>query len=391
METQLLEDIKIKDLFDGFLYDTAEGKGVKAWKGRLVIQPPYQRNYIYQEEKRDVGVIESLLKGFPIGVLYFNTTGPDMYEVLDGQQRITSIGRYLDGMFALTKADDPIPYYFDSLEKEEQEKILNTKLLIYACVGEMTEIKDWFEVINVQGIKLNEQEILNAACYGTFVTKAKSIFSNSKNPEIQKWKCYIKAKAHRQGYLHAALVWISGGEKNVRDYMSKHRNDENADELKNYFDSVLNWIKFVFKDVYPVMCGLPWGEYYKDYKDENYFPDQISERVKLLMSDVHVHSKKGIFKYILGGEQDTKLLEVRLFDDSTKATVYQRQTDEAKAAGISNCPCCANGKIEKYKKHIWALKDMDADHVTAWSKGGETTIENCQMLCKTHNREKGNK
>jgi hypothetical protein len=97
-----------------------------------------------------------------------------------------------------------------------------------------------------------------------------------------------------------------------------------------------------------------------------------------------------VFEYILGNEKDTKLLDIRVFDEATKRKVYAEQTDEAKEKGKSNCPHCAIGHIAN-KSKIWKLNEMDADHVSAWSKGGATDIKNCQMLCITHNRAKGNR
>ena len=100
--------------------------------------------------------------------------------------------------------------------------------------------------------------------------------------------------------------------------------------------------------------------------------------------------RSGVFEYILGGLQDTKLLNVRVFDDATKRSVYATQTTTAEASSTSNCPLCAVGHAAN-KRKTWKFADMDADHVSAWSKGGGSSAENCQMLCITHNRAKGNR
>lgn len=386
MEANLRSNITIKELCNGFVYNELEGKGLFGLSGKLTIQPEYQRNYIYADGKKDVAVIESILKGYPLGLIYFNQTDEDRYEVLDGQQRITSIGRFLTKKFAIM--EDGKPLYFDSLPIEQQEKILNTKMLIYICKGTEKEIKEWFKTINIAGIPLNEQELLNAVFSGEFVTLAKAEFSNSQNAQIQKWSAYINGSALRQDFLAKALEWVSKG--NISDYMSQHRHDNNINELKLYFNTVINWVSNVFNDVEKEMKGLEWGRLYETYKNTPYNPEKVSEQVKNLYSDPYVKNKKGIFEYVLGGRLDKKLLDIRIFDDVTKRKVYQEQTRQAKEKGISNCPYCAMSDNAN-KTRIYKNDEMDADHVTAWSKGGETDIKNCEMLCKPHNRSKGNK
>lgn len=380
-------ELTIKDIVDGFVYNELEGKGLFGWGGKLTIQPEYQRNYIYADGKRDVAVIDSILKGYPIGLLYFVDNGNDKYEVLDGQQRITSIGRYITGKFAIIDEND-IPNYFSGLAQEQKDKILNTKLTIYTCKGTETEIKQWFKTINITGVPLNNQELLNAIYSGPFITKAKSVFSNSANANITKWSAYVKGVANRQEILEVALNWVS--KNNIEDYMSSHRNNNEIDELETYFNSVIDWVSGVFKDVKPEMRGLEWGKLYELYHNNPYNPDSISEKVNDLYSDESVKNKKGIFEYVLGGEVDTKLLEIRLFEDSVKKTKYNQQTTEAEATGKSNCPLCAIGNNSN-KTKIWKYSEMDADHVSAWSRGGSTDISNCEMLCRTHNQAKGNR
>ena len=129
---------------------------------------------------------------------------------------------------------------------------------------------------------------------------------------------------------------------------------------------------------------------YREYHKNAYSKDKIAERVEVLMDDVQVTDKRGIFEYILGGETDPRLLNVRVFDKNTIKAVYRCQTEKAKNQGISNCPLCSIGH-DANAKRIYKETEMDADHVTAWSKGGATDESNCQMLCKTHNRAKGNK
>lgn len=390
METILRTDITVKNICEGFVYNELEGKGLFGLSGRLTIQPEYQRNYIYAEEKREASVIESILKDYPIGLIYFNKVDNDKFEILDGQQRITSIGRFVTLKFSI-KDENGNPQKFDGLATEKRAKIENTKLLIYECEGTETEIMNWFETINIAGIALNEQEKNNAVYYGPFVTLCKAEFSNSQNSNIQKWKAYINGKVHRQEFLYAALYWISSSKKiSIRDYMTSHRRDTNINELKTYFNSVIDWVSNVFSDVEREMCGLEWGRLYEAYHKTAYDPKKVSKQVQDLYGDPYVKNRKGIFEYILGGSIDTKLLDVRVFEEATKRVAYAKQKKEAEQKGISNCSHCAIGH-DANKTRIWKMSEMDADHVAAWSKGGATDIKNCEMLCKTHNRAKGNK
>lgn len=387
MNTTLRTDITVKDICEGFVYNELEGKGLFGLSGRLTIQPEYQRNYIYADGKKDVAVIESILKGYPLGLIYFVKISDDKFEVLDGQQRITSFGRYVTNKFAV-KDEHGMEQYFDGIAKDKQQKILKTPLLIYECEGEESEIKEWFKTINIAGVPLSEQELNNAIFSGPFVTLAKEEFSNSQNTNVHKWSAYIRGNVIRQHFLERALDWVSKGK--ITDYMSRHRFDSNINELKTYFNSVIDWVSTTFIDVESEMCGLEWGRLYEEYHKNGYDPKQISAKVQELYGDSYIKNRKGVFEYILGGSMDTKLLEVRVFDEATKKIVYKKQTTEAEKNSVSNCPLCAIGH-DSNKAKMWKISEMDADHVTAWSKGGVTDIKNCQMLCKTHNRAKGNR
>lgn len=387
MKTTLRTDITIADICKDFDYNEYEGKGLFGLGGNLVIQPEYQRNYIYADGKKDVAVIQSVLNGYPLGLIYFNTVGNGKFEVLDGQQRITSLGRFLIDKFSITGSNG-IPQYFSSLPKDKQELILETKLLIYECDGVESEIKEWFRTINIAGIPLNEQELLNAIYSGPFVTLCKEEFSNSQNSHIQKWSSYLNGDPKRQDFLATALDWVSKGK--VEDYMGRHRYDTDISEIKTYFNTVIDWVSRVFKDVENEMKGLPWGQYYERYHTKPYSSESVSGRVHALCADPYVKNRRGIFEFILGGETETRLLDVRVFDEATKRSVYDNQTAKAKEDGVSNCPLCAIGHGSN-RTRIYKMNEMDADHVTAWSKNGATDISNCQMLCKSHNRAKGNR
>ncbi len=283
MKTTLRTDLSVADICDGFVYNQLEGKGLFGLSGKLTIQPEYQRNYIYAEGggKREQAVIHSLLKGYPLGLIYFNKVAADKFEVLDGQQRITSIGRFVTNKFAIM--DGTNPQNFDSLPADQQKRIKDAKLLIYECEGTETEIKDWFKTVNIAGVPLNDQELLNAIYSGPFVTKAKEEFSNSQNANIQKWSAYIKGSANRQDFLERALDWVSKGD--ISGYMSAHRNDKNINELRAYFNAAIDWVSTVFKDVKKEMQGLEWGDFYERYHGQSYDSEIMSADIQRFYAD----------------------------------------------------------------------------------------------------------
>ncbi len=334
MKPILNTNITIQEICNGFEYNELEGKGLFGLSGRLTIQPEYQRNYIYAEEHKEASVVESVLKEYPIGLIYFNKVGKDKFEVLDGQQRITSLGRFISNKFAI-KDENGLPQIFGNMAKDKQKRILDTKLLIYECEGTESEIKEWFKTINISGIPLNNQELLNAVYSGPFVTSAKEEFSNSQNANIQKWSAYVSGSANRQEFLECALDWVSKG--NIGNYMTIHRQDNNINELKEYFNKVIDWVSSIFIDVENEMRGLEWGRLYETYHKKSYSPTKVSSELHKLYGDYFVKDKKGIFEYILGGNINTKLLNIRIFDEPTKRAVFEKQSNVAKTKKKSNC------------------------------------------------------
>ncbi len=384
-----LERYTVAEISEGFFYNELEAKGLYGLNGGLVIQPEYQRNYIYGDGKKDVAVIDSLLKGYPLGLIYFNQ-GEGQLEVLDGQQRITSIGRFVTGKFAIRPGGKE--QTFSSLPKDQQDKITESELLVYVCRGTETEIKDWFQTINIAGVPLSDQELRNAIYSGPFVTAAKAEFSNSNNAQHQKWSAFVKGDPKRQAVLAVALSWIAASKgKTIDAYMAAHRHDAGIGEMKTYFTTVIDWIDNVFTaSPSQYMRGLEWGRLYETYSGTSYNPAKVDAEVQPLLVDHAVDDRKGIYEYVLGGKSDTRLLNVRLFDKPIKQKAHAGQTENANGNGISNCPLCAVG-TNANKTKIYKLDEMEADHVTAWSKGGESTLDNCEMLCVTHNRAKGNR
>ncbi len=374
----ILHEMTIREVAEGYV-DNAE-EGVVGYGGKLNIRPQYQREFVYKNKQRDA-VITSVQNDFPLNVMYW-VKNNDGFEMLDGQQRTISFCQYVNNKFSLNDLR------FGNLQDDAQEKILNYKLMIYFCVGGNTEKLNWFEIVNIVGETLTDQEMKNAVYSGPWVSDAKRYFSKTSCPAYRIAKQYLNGVPIRQEYLETAIKWIS--DDNIKQYMSEHQKDKNATELWQYFQSVIDWIEDTFAEYHKEMAGLEWGRLYKKYHRKKYDKQTVSARVNVLRNDDDVTNNKGIFEYILGAEVDKKLLNVRFFDKKIISKAYSQQTEKAKTKEKSNCPDCALGH-DVNKTKIWKKGDMDADHVKAWSQGGASDLENCEMLCKRHNRAKGNK
>lgn len=356
-----LHKIKVKDLTKGYV-DNAE-KGVFAYDGKLDVRPPYQREFVYDEKKRNA-VIDTLRQGFPLNVMYWAVREDGTFEIIDGQQRTISICQFVNGDFAFDMR------YFHNLEEDEKEQILNYELQIYICSGTDSEKLKWFKTINIAGEKLTDQELRNAVYAGSWVSDAKRYFSKTGAPATKIGSDYLNGSAIRQEYLETAISWISKG--NIEIYMGKHQHDPNAIALWNHFNSVINWVKAIFPKYRKEMKGIEWGDLYEKYGSGVWDAVAMEKEVARLMADSDVKKKKGIYSYVF--DHDEHHLDIRAFDDNTKREVYEKQK------GI--CKICG--------KHF-EIEGMEADHITPWSKGGHTVIENCQMLCKECNRRKSGK
>lgn len=359
-----LHEISIREIVENYV-DNAE-EGVIGYNGKLNIRPKYQREFVYDVTKRNA-VIETIRNNFPLNVMYWVKNDDDTFEVLDGQQRTISFCQYVKNGFSIQV--NGYPKSFSNLTIDEQNEILDYKLMVYLCEGTDTEKLAWFRIINIAGEKLTDQELRNATYTGTWLTNAKSIFSKSNCAAYLLSKDYVSGSPIRQELLEKALSWISKG--NIEKYMSVHQHDPNANELWTYFRNVIEWVSLTFTTYRKEMKGIDWGKLYDDFKDEMYDTDKLEQEIQKLMMDDDISNKKGIYSYVL--THDEKYLNIRTFTESQKRTAYERQE------GI--CPIC---------KNHFELKEMHGDHITPWSKGGKTIPENCQMLCADCNRRKSN-
>ena len=356
-----LNEISVRDVVNG--YEDSQEDGVVGFGGKLNIRPPFQREFIYNDKERNA-VIDTITKNFPLNVMYWCKDDDGNFELLDGQQRTISICQYVNGDFSLNYRG------FGNLTKEEQDKILDYKLMIYICEGTDKEKLDWFKIINIAGEKLTDQELRNAMYTGTWLYDAKRHFSKTGCPAYQIGEKLLNGSTIRQDYLETALKWISDKYNcEIENYMADHQHDEDSNELWIYFQSVIDWVNRLFPKYRKEMKGIEWGILYNKFKDNSYNSDRLEEQVANLMMDDDVTNKKGIYDYLITGEE--KYLNIRGFTENQKREAYERQK------GI--CPNCG--------KHF-EIEEMEGDHITPWHAGGKTTAENCQMLCRECNRRK---
>jgi hypothetical protein len=353
-----LKSITVKELAEGYVDNNEDG--VVGYGGKLDIRPPYQREFIYNDKQRDA-VIHTITKDFPLNTMYWSVRDDGGFEIIDGQQRTVSICQYINGDFAFQER------YFHNLQSDEQKQILDYQLTVYQCTGTDSEKLEWFKTINIAGEKLSDQELRNAVYHGTWVTDAKRYFSKTGCPAYQIGGDYLTGSAIRQDYLEAAIKWISGGK--IEEYMAKNQHEPNANELWLYFQEVIAWVKASFPKYRNNMKGIQWGDLYGEHGKKKIDPSQTEDLIAKLMEDEDVTNKKGIYQYVLDGKEN--YLNIRAFSKNQKREAYERQK------GI--CPVCG----KQYE-----ISDMEADHITPWSKGGKTNAENCQMLCKEDNRRK---
>lgn len=356
-----LRDISVRELTNG--YEDNDEAGVFGYDGKLDIRPPYQREFIYKDKQRDA-VIDTVTKGFPLNVMYWAVREDGNFEVIDGQQRTISLCQYVEGEFAFNGR------YFHNLQNDEQDQILNYKLMVYLCSGTDSEKLKWFRTINIAGEELTNQELRNAVYSGPWVTDAKRYFSKNGCPAYGLGGDYLNGSAIRQEYLETTIKWIS--QDDVEGYMAEHQHKPNATNLWLYFQSVINWVKATFPAYRREMKGVEWGRLYNLYEGQEFDSTQLEVEISRLMEDEDVTKKKGIYWYVLDGRE--KHLNIRSFTKNQKREAYERQK------GI--CAICG--------KHF-EIDEMESDHITPWHEGGRTAADNCQLLCKEDNRRKSGK
>lgn len=356
-----LKEITVRELTQG--YQDTEENGVVGYDMRLDIRPPYQREFIYKDKQREA-VIDTLTKGFPLNVMYWAVRDDGGYEVIDGQQRTISICQFVEGDFSFRNR------YFHNLQQDEQEQVLDYSLMVYLCSGTDSEKLEWFKTINIAGEELTEQELRNAVYHGLWVADAKKYFSKSNCAAYGLGGDYLSGVPIRQDFLETTIKWIS--EEQIEQYMAKQQHEPTANELWLYFQGVINWVKATFPNYRKEMKGIQWGFLYNKFKAGKFDPKKLEKRVAELMQDEDVTYKKGIYEYLLTG--DEKHLNIRAFSDNQKREAYEKQ----------------KGICVKCSKHF-QLGEMEADHVKPWREGGKTSAENCQMLCQDDNRRKSGK
>ncbi len=360
-----LTEVKISALVEG--YKNNETDGVIGFSGKLDIRPPYQRNFIYKGKQRDA-VIDTVIKGFPLNVMYWGVRKDGKFEMIDGQQRTISIAEYKNGDFSVNGR------FFYNLQQDEKDKFLNYPLMVYQCKGTDSEKLDWFKTINIAGEALSNQELRNAIYSGPWVSAAKIYFSKSGCPAYDIGKKYLSGDLDRQTYLETTIKWISNAktERDIEKYMGKHQLDTDVVELWEYFENVINWIEATFPKYRKEMQGIQWGTLYNEFKIKKLDSAKLGAEVARLMEDEDVSNKKGIYTYLLTGEE--KHLNIRVFNENQRREAFERQK------GV----CVKCGKEFKFD-------EMHADHIKPWSKGGKTEPKNCQMLCQKDNAIKSNK
>lgn len=371
-------ELKIKDIFNGYIDNDEEG--VIAYEGKLNVRPKYQREFVYSE-KDQKEVMNTIIKGFPLNIMYWSKSADGTFELLDGQQRTLSFCKFMNNEYSVVYNGREL--YYHSLKEfpDLQEKVDNYIITVYICEGTDTEKLEWFEIINKAGKELTAQELRNATYTGEWLTQAKRYFSKSGCPAKGVFGDYMTGEINRQIYLETALKWIADSQgTTINGYMAKHQNDPNCNELWMYFNSVATWTKMLFpidSKSKKIVVGQPWGIFYNRFHKNAYDADVFKKKIAELILDKEVDNNKGICEYLLSGEE--KCLGLRTFDEEDKLRKYTEQ------GGV--CPLCDGLNIGK----VWEYDEMEGDHIIPWRSGGKTVYENLQMLCRHCNRTKSGK
>lgn len=368
-----LKSVLIRDLISGYSNDP--DIGVRAYGGRLNVRPPYQREFRYNEKQKQA-VVNTIMKRFPLNIMYWSEDEDGNYEMIDGQQRTLSICEFYTHDFNIIDEDRGV-LFFNTLTDEEKDDFLNYELTVYFCSGTDKEKLDWFRVINIAGEKLLDQELRNAVYVGPFVTDARRHFSKNGCPAYKIGNEYMTGKLEEQAYLETVLKWAARkegfkGDRAIDKYMASHQFEPNANKLWAYYTKIITWVCSTFPKYRKEMKGIDWGMMFDEFGENIYDVDELENQIHDLMEDDEIMKKSGIYRYVLSG--DLRDLSFRAFDKKQRREAYERQE------GI--CVHCG--------KHC-ELEEMEADHIKPWKEGGTTVADNCQMLCKNCNRIKSGK
>jgi len=406
------QNIKIRDLVSGYINDSDTGE-VTAYNGRLNVRPAYQREFIWDKGsstggRKQEALIDSIMNNYPINVMYWvknghNQAGEDVYECLDGQQRIITMCKFYQNEFGMADGTQ-----FDGLT--ENTKYLDYDMFtIYLCEADTLEEKlAWFERINTAGEPLVRQEMRSAIACGNGTTLAKKYFVSTKKDGTNAYsfdaqsgragRNYVKGSWDRQAIYEKIVTWKINSKKDddILAYMKNHRDKSTAaDNLYEYFKNVIKWVKRLFPTYNKDMATVEWGFLYDKYHANTSLSSTVLEKqITYLKSDIgkdgnsHLESSKGIYEYVLAiacGEDEReaiKLLNPRAFTDKDKGAQYERQRHV--------CPHC----LKRFKDKSM----MVGDHIIPYSPipssgqlNGPTTPDNLQMLCHSCNLDKSNK
>jgi len=361
--------ITASDLAEDYLDDGENG--VTGYAGRLDIRPPYQREFVYKDDQRNA-VIDTATRGLPLNVMYWAKRSNGSYEVIDGQQRTISLCQYINGDFSHSWQGSGPPLYFDGLPSDQRERLLAYKLTVYVCEGTDSEKLAWFKTINIAGEPLTDQELLNAVYAGTWLSSAKRSFSQTNCRAAQMAGKYVKGVPIRQELLRMAIKWALDEGETLEGYMARHQFEPNADALWTDFRAVIDWVKAIFPNQISALKSVDWHALYHKHRHDVVDVAAIEKRCAELFADGEVTNPKGVYAYVLDG--DERHLNIRAFNQRQRIRAYERQGGK----------CAITGEALPIEK-------MEADHIIPWSKGGKTDDDNCQMVSMVANRRKGNR
>lgn len=379
--------------------------GVTAMDGKLNIRPKYQRAFIRETDKVwRCNLVDSVLNERPIGSFYFADKGEGYYDVLDGQQRLMTLCSVINAGCngTITINDNGVikDVAFPKLRKDWQEKIKNYEIDVYICVGNEEGLLNWFTTINQPHSELTKQEIRNAVYCGPFVEDAKRLFSKTRAKAQPTSEFQTKSspyyfdkfshglKLERQDFLERVIDWASMIEYGVKvdrdiridNYMSEHRNDENAECLVEAYKKIVDWACNTFRDNVREQKGVrgcDWGEIYTLFAQKEYDFKQLNDEIEDLLLRDSIIRTSNILKYALMGKQDNaedehrryKLLSVRGLTPTERKRLYKMQ-----------------GGIDPIDGKTYDIDEMQAHHIRPVYAGGETKLGNMVLLSAENHR-----